>query len=142
MVNENNVFRYNYSAASQREVESIRKKYLPPEENKLEKLKRLDHRVQTAGMIPSLSAGIGGALVFGVALCMGLDILWGGLIGAILLSIPGVVAMLAAYPLFVKVAADTKKQLAPEILRLADEISAGMTDNRRDEPRRDEKRAV
>ena len=42
---ENNTFSYNYSATRNKEVESIRKKYLPHEESKLETLKRLDYRV-------------------------------------------------------------------------------------------------
>ena len=62
---ENNTFRYNYSATKNQEVESIRKKYMPHEESKLERLKKLDRRAQEAGMIESLCLGIIGVLVFG-----------------------------------------------------------------------------
>ena len=128
MVNGNNTFRYNYSAAAHKEIDAIRQKYLPRQESKLEKLRRLDHRVQTAGMVPALTAGISGLLLFGIAICMGLGVLWGGLAGAILLSIPGIAAMAAAYPLFCKSSVAARKKLAPEILRLADEISKGTAD--------------
>ena len=63
---ENKPFTYNYSAVRNKEVENIRRKYLPEEKSKLETLKRLDCKVQSAGMIESLCFGIIGALVFGV----------------------------------------------------------------------------
>ena len=63
---ENTTFNYTYSAARNKEVESIRRKYMPHEESKLERLKKLDLRVQMAGTIESLCFGIVGALVFGI----------------------------------------------------------------------------
>ena len=55
-----NAFSYTYSATCNQEVLSIRKKYLPQEETKLEELKRLDYLVQNFGVTESLCAGIGG----------------------------------------------------------------------------------
>lgn len=129
MTNEINAFRYNYSAESHKEIQTIRQKYLPREESDLEKLRRMDRQVQSAGIMPALIVGVLGTLVFGVALCMGLNVLAGGQVGAILLSIPGVAAMLAAYPICAKVSAKVRKTLTPEILRLADEIDAGKAVN-------------
>ena len=43
---KNNSFEYTYSAQQQKEVEEIRKKYLPQEETKMEKLRRL-HAIPT-----------------------------------------------------------------------------------------------
>ena len=43
---ENTTFNYTYSAERNKEVESIRNKYMPREESKLERLKKLDLRVQ------------------------------------------------------------------------------------------------
>ena len=71
---ENKSFTYNYSAARNKEVESIRRKYMPREESKLETLKRLDYRVQSAGMIEGLCLGIIGALVFGIGMCFFLEV--------------------------------------------------------------------
>ena len=42
---ENKSFTYNYSAVKNKEVESIRRKYMPHKESKLETLKRLDYPI-------------------------------------------------------------------------------------------------
>lgn len=49
-MNSGSVFRYSYSAKQNEEVLSIRNKYLPQPESKLEELKRLDQCVNSAGM--------------------------------------------------------------------------------------------
>ena len=41
MDNREETFQYTYSAKEQSEVEQIRKKYLPPEEDKMEQLRKL-----------------------------------------------------------------------------------------------------
>ena len=119
---ENNTFTYNYSAARNKEVESIRRKYMPEEGSKLETLKRLDSRVQTAGMIEGLCLGIVGALVFGIGMCFFLDVFAGATWLAPLLMILGAVIMAPAYPIYRKISRKTKAELTPEILRLSEEI--------------------
>ena len=119
---ENKSFTYNYSAARNKEVESIRRKYLPEEENKLETLKRLDYKVQSAGMIESLCFGIIGALVFGVGMCFFLEVFAGATWITVLFMIIGTLLMIPAYPIYKKIARKTKAELTPEILRLSEEI--------------------
>ncbi len=119
---ENNTFSYNYSATRNKEVESIRRKYIPEEENKLEKLKKLDRRVQMAGTIESLCFGIVGVLVFGLGMCFFLDVFKGAAWLTVLLMVLGTVMMIPAYPIYRKIATRTKKELTPEILRLSEEI--------------------
>ena len=119
---ENNTFSYNYSAARNKEVESIRRKYMPHEESKLEKLKRLDYRVQMAGMIEGLCFGIIGALVFGVGMCFFLDVFAGAAWLTAILMICGTLLMIPAYPIYRRIAHKTKAELTPEILRLSEEI--------------------
>ena len=119
---ENNTFSYNYSAARNKEVESIRRKYMPHEESKLEKLKRLDYRVQMAGMIEGLCFGIIGALVFGIGMCFFLDVFAGAAWLTAILMICGTLLMIPAYPIYRRIARKTKAELTPEILRLSDEI--------------------
>ena len=119
---ENNTFSYNYSAARNKEVESIRKKYMPSEENKLDTLKKLDLRVQSAGMIEGLSLGIVGALVFGIGMCFFLDVFAGAAWTSALFMIIGTLIMIPAYPIYRRIARKTKEALAPEILRLSEEI--------------------
>ena len=119
---ENNTFSYNYSAARNKEVESIRKKYMLHEESKLEKLKKLDLRVQTAGTIESLCFGIVGALVFGIGMCFFLDVFAGAAWLSALFMILGSLIMIPAYPIYRRIARKTKAELTPEILRLSEEI--------------------
>jgi len=117
-----NVFNYQYSAKQNREVEHIRRKYLPKEENKMEMLRKLDARVQMAGTIPSLCIGVIGCLIFGIGMCFFLDVFAGGIWLTALLMVLGAVIMLPAYPICRRIARKTKTELTPEILRLSDEI--------------------
>ncbi len=119
---ESKSFTYNYSAARNKEIERIRRKYMPHEESKLEKLKRLDYRVQMAGTIESLCFGIIGALAFGVGLCFFLDVFAGAAWLTAILMICGTLLMLPAYPIYRRIARKTKAELTHEILRLSDEI--------------------
>jgi uncharacterized membrane protein YeaQ/YmgE (transglycosylase-associated protein family) len=119
---ENNTFSYNYSAARNKEVESIRNKYMPREESKLERLKKLDLRVQMAGTIESLCFGTVGALVFGIGMCFFLDVFAGAAWLSALFMIIGSFIMIPAYPIYRRIARKTKTELTPEILRLSEEI--------------------
>ena len=119
---ENQSFTYNYSAARNKEVESIRRKYMLREESKLEKLKRLDYRVQMAGMIEGLCFGIIGALVFGIGMCFFLDVFAGAAWLTAILMICGTLLMIPAYPIYRRIARKTRAELTPEILRLSEEI--------------------
>ena len=119
---ENKSFTYNYSAARNKEVESIRRKYLPEEKSKLETLKRLDYKVQSAGMIESLCIGIIGSLVFGIGMCFFLEVFAGVAWLTALFMIIGTLLMIPAYPIYKKIARKTKAELTPEILRLSEEI--------------------
>ena len=117
-----NVFSYQYSAKQNREVEHIRRKYLPKEENKMETLRKLDARVQMAGTISSLCIGVVGALVFGLGMCFFLDVFVGEVWLTALLMVLGAVIMIPAYPIYRRIARKTKAELTPEILRLSEEI--------------------
>ena len=119
---ENNTFNYSYSAQRNREVESIRNKYIPKEESKLEMLRRLDLRVQSAGVIESLCLGVIGSLVFGIGMCFGLDVFAGTATHAALFMLIGMLLMIPAHPIYKRIACKTKKRLTPEILRLSEEI--------------------
>ena len=116
-------FHYSYSAEKQNEIEAIRKKYLPREEqeDKLEQLRRLDAGVTTPGTIAAMALGIVSALVFGVGMCCFL--VWNRVALGALLCVVGVVDMLAAPWLYRRLVEKRKQQIAPEILRLTDELS-------------------
>ncbi|MBQ9112289.1 MAG: hypothetical protein IJY08_01790 [Clostridia bacterium] len=118
----NNVFNYHYSASRNSEIEKIRKKYIPKEVDKLEELKELDRRIQTAGLIPSLTVGIVGCLIFGIGMCFGLDVFAGRDWLTVLFCILGIGIMLPAYPVFRHISRKTKATLVPRILQLSDDI--------------------
>jgi len=127
-MNQDTTFIYRYSAKENKEIKEIRRKYLPREESKFEELKRLDYTVQTSGMVESLCSGIGGALVFGLGLCLAMQVIGSGvfLIAlGMLLGIIGMVSMIVAYPIYRKVFGKTKEKLAPRILELAAELTDG-----------------
>ena len=125
-MNQDITFIYRYSAKENQEIQEIRKKYLPHEESKLEELKRLDHTVQSSGMAESLCFGVGGALVFGLGLCLAMQVIGSGpiaIVAGVLLSIGGGAGMLVAYPVYCKIFSKTKAKFAPRILALTAELS-------------------
>ena len=119
---EKNTFSYQYSGQKNKEVERIRNKYLPREVSKLETLKKLDFKVQTAGQLQGLTVGIIGALIFGVGICFGLDVFGGADFWTFLFCLMGVMVMIPAYSVYRYIAKKTREELVPEILRLSEEI--------------------
>ena len=122
---ENTTFTYKYSAKNNNEIQEIRKKYLPKEENKLEELKRLDNKVNNAGVIESLCIGIGATLLFGLGFCLVLQVLGEGLfliVLGVILSLIGVGVMLISYPVYRSINNSVKEKLSPRILELSSEL--------------------
>lgn len=117
-------FTYTYSAAQQEELKRIREKYAPPtqEEDKMERLRRLDRSVTTPGTIVSLVVGIISALIMGAG--MSCVMVWGDtmFIPGIIIGVIGMLGVIAAYPLYVRITKKRREKLAPEILRLTDEL--------------------
>lgn len=122
MENKKETFEYTYSAEQQAEIERIKSKYLPKEDNKLEQLRQLDASVTNKGTMIGIIVGLAGCLLFGGALslvlCIGLDML----IPSIMLGVPGIVAMAMAYPVFKKVTEKERERIAPQILALTEEL--------------------
>ncbi len=115
-------FTYNYSPALNKEVQEIRKKYLPKEESKLEELKRLDNKVQKAGVIESLLIGLTGCLIFGVGLCLAMQVIGNSIPLGVVIGIIGSVIMMLAYPVYRHVYNKIRQKLAPRILELSEEV--------------------
>ncbi|MBE6979902.1 MAG: AbrB family transcriptional regulator [Ruminococcaceae bacterium] len=126
-MDNNHSFEYNYSAAQKQEVEAIRKKYLPKEEDKMEQLRRLHHSATQKAQAASIALGIIGTLIFGLGLSLCLTELSGFLGGtAMFVGIPvglgGLVMLALAYPVYNTVLRRERKKIAPEILRLTEEL--------------------
>ena len=116
-------FEYSYSAERQSEIDAIRKKYMPQneQESKLEQLRKLDASVGTRALIASMALGIVSALVFGVGMCCFL--VWSLWVLGALLCVVGVIGMLLAPWLYRRLVEKRKAEITPEILRLTEELS-------------------
>ncbi len=127
---EKETFNYTYSAKEQNEIQNIRKKYAAPEEDKMERLRKLDASVTQKATMTALIFGIIGTLVlgFGMSLLMSdlseklglnqnMDLLIGMPAGMI-----GIVLVCLAYPLYSHVIKKERAKIAPEILRLTEEL--------------------
>lgn len=119
---ENQSFQYAYSAPEQQEVRKIREKYLPREESKLEQLRRLDESAAKKGMALSLVSGTVSALILGVGMCC--CMVWGGwlFVPGIVIGCLGIAGVSLAYPMYAKVTQRERERIAPEILRLTDDL--------------------
>lgn len=115
-------FSYTYSAKQQEEIERIRKKYMPPEEDKMEQLRRLDRSVAQKGTTVSLIAGIIGTLLLGIGMCCAM--VWAGslFIPGIIIGLVGIAIVTAAYPLYQHIIKKEREKIAPEIIRLTNEL--------------------
>lgn len=118
----NETFQYTYSARQQQEIKNIRKKYMAPEEDKMEQLRRLDRSVTKKGTTVSLAVGIIGALILGIGMCC--TMVWSGIwfIPGIVIGVIGIVLVSCAYPLYSRVTKMERERIAPEIIRLTDEL--------------------
>ena len=120
-------FQYTYSAQRQQEIEAIRKKYLPKEEDKMETLRRLHHSATRKATSASIVIGVIGALILGtgMSLCMTeLGLLLGELamLVGIGVGLAGLVLVALAWPVYNGVLKKERARIAPEILRLTDEL--------------------
>lgn len=121
-MNDENQYNYMYSAKNQAEVKKIRDKYIPKEADKMEQLRCLDASVTQKGTIISVIVGIFGCLILGIG--MSCVMVWSEslfLIGVII-GIIGIVMVIATYPLYIYITKKEKERIAPEILRLSDEL--------------------
>lgn len=124
---DNQSFAYTYSAEQQKEVEAIRKKYLPRKEDKMEKLRKL-HAIPTRkAQSASLSVGILGTLIMGTGMSLIMTDI-GALLGSfamvlgIVVGIIGMVLMALAYPIYNRVLKTNRAKIAPEVLQLTEEL--------------------
>lgn len=120
-------FSFTYSAAQQQEVEAIRKKYLPKEENKMEQLRKLHNSASQKAQAASIALGVIGALILGLGMSLCMTELSGFLGGtAMFIGIPvglvGIVLVALAYPVYNRTLKKERERIAPEILRLTDEL--------------------
>ena len=118
-------FTYTYSAKEQEEIKKIRDKYTPPtkEETSMEQLRRLDESATKGATVVSLIVGIISALLFGVGMCCTMVPGWEQyFIPGVAVGVVGIIGVLAAYPIYNHMVKRKRAELAPEIMRLSDEL--------------------
>ena len=112
------------------EIEAIRKKYLPPEEDKMEQLRRLHRSASEKAQGWSIALGVIGTLIMGTGMSLAMTEIGALLDGlamiiGIVIGIVGIVLVALAYPVYNRVLKKQRERIAPEILRLTEEQSAG-----------------
>ena len=123
-MNEKKKYSYSYSAQENKEIKRIREKYTEPSERetKLEQLHRLDESVTKSAQAVSLTVGILGALILGLG--MSCIMVWSEkmFVPGIIFGIIGIVISVLAYPIYKIKAEKKRKEIAPLILKLTDEL--------------------
>lgn len=132
-INKKDTFEFTYSAKEQAEIKKIRDKYVAPQktENKMEQLKKLDEGVTKKATIYALVVGIIGTLIlgFGMSLVMtdlaenfGAFVKVYNMFIGIFCGVVGIVLAGLAHPLYNRVVKKEREKIAPEIIRLTDEL--------------------
>lgn len=115
---------YSYSAKENEEIKRIRDKYSEPDkkETKLEQLRKLDKSVNKSATAVSLTVGILGALILGLG--MSCIMVWAEkmFVAGIIFGILGIVICALAYPIHKTKTEKKRKEIAPLILKLTDEL--------------------
>lgn len=120
-------FSYTYCAQQRKEVEAIRDKYLPRQEDKMEQLRKL-HAIPTQkAQTAALAVGIIGALILGTGMSACLTDIGASLgslamVIGIVVGVVGIALVALAYPLYNRVLQKQRQLIAPQILRLTDEL--------------------
>lgn len=115
-------FSYTYSASQRKEIEEIRKRYLPEQEDKMAQLRRLDAGVTRKGTIVALSLGFVSCLLLGLGMCCSMIWIERWFVFGIVIGLIGISGMAAAYPVFIRITKRERERIAPQILKLTEEL--------------------
>ena len=123
-------FKYTYSAKEQEEIKRIRQKYQSQEEDSMTRLRKLDGSATSKATVIALVLGIAGALILGMGMSLimtDLAVLLGmtgmtNMIVGIVAGILGIVLVALTYPMYNKVLKHEREKIAPEILKLTEEL--------------------
>ncbi len=128
----NESFNYTYSAKQQEEIKAIRKKYAntTEPEDKMTLLRKLDASVTKKATSVALATGIIGTLILGAGMSLTMSdfskILGNyenmAMLIGIVAGIAGIALICLAYPIYNIVVKKEQEKIAPEILRLTDEL--------------------
>lgn len=119
----NNSFEFTYSAKQQKEIEEIRKKYLPKEEDKMENLRRLDRSAEKPGTMAGIIVGVIGTMLLGIGMCC--TMVWADTVFVlgIVIGVIGIAILGSGYPLYKNITRKQREKIADQILALSEELS-------------------
>ncbi|MBQ7378638.1 MAG: hypothetical protein IJW70_03025 [Clostridia bacterium] len=129
--NDQQEFIYTYSAKDKDEISRIRKKYeVNAKDHKLKRLHDLDASVQGYASSASIAIGTIGTLIMGTGMSAVMVEEFGTYLNlgiyttpiGIAVGIAGLAIAICAYPVYRAVSEKRKKQIAPEILSLIEEL--------------------
>lgn len=121
MEGKEDAFSYSYSAKQQEEVNAIRLKYAPAEESKMDRLRKLDQSATRNATAASIALGVVSSLVLGVGMCC--VTVWTDLFAlGIVVGVIGLAGVAVTYPFYRIFVKREREKLAPQILRLTDEL--------------------
>ena len=115
-------FDYTFSGQQQEEIRRIRDKYLVPQEDKMERLRAMDAAVTQKANMVAIAVGVIGTLLLGTG--MSCAMVWQGIwfIPGIVIGVLGMAVIAAAYPIYHKILKAQREKIAPEVLRLTEEL--------------------
>ncbi|MBR4031306.1 MAG: hypothetical protein IKJ07_01080 [Clostridia bacterium] len=130
MDNNENKFQYTYSVKEQEELRKIREKYAEKEETKIERLRRLDKSAPNRAQTVAITIGVIGALILGFGMSLAMTDIGAALglaeniamIVGIAVGFVGGALVALAHPIYRGVLKSERQKIAPEILRLTDEL--------------------
>ena len=95
---------------------------MKPEEDKMEQLRKMDAAVTRKATMASIIVGVVGALIMGTG--MSFCLVWADilLIPGIIVGLIGMAIAAVAYPTYNRVLKKERDKVAPEILRLTEEL--------------------
>ena len=123
----NDSFKMTYSAQQQEEIQSIRQKYVPQAESKMDQLRALDAKVTQKATMVSILAGVIGAMLLGCGMSLIMSD-FGAALGTaalpvgIAVGVIGLIPVALAYPLYNRTLKKEREKIAPQILQLTDEL--------------------
>ena len=108
-------------------AEQLANEYAPKKTSKVAALRKLDAKAKLPATVFTYTLGIVSALVFGVGMCLSMNVIGDGstamMIVGIAVGILGMAGMGANFPIYRKILARGKQKYAYEIIELAREIS-------------------
>ena len=106
-------------------AESIAKEYAPKNNSKIVTLRKLDSRAKLPATVFTYTFGIACTLVFGLGMCLAMQVIGGAFLTAlgIIIGIVGFAGCGINYPIYKKLLEKGKRKYAFEIVELAREIS-------------------